>query len=262
MPTAPSARGPLTAYLLQVLANLLGGGSLVVFALFLFAGPFALVDLSLSSPEALAWNLALCLAFFVQHSAMIRTPFRRRLQGVVSTHYHGAVYSIASGAVLLALVLAWQSVGTPLVSAQGAARWAARAVYVAGIAGFVWGVLSLHSFDAFGAGTIRAHLKGKPPRSTRFVVRGPYRWVRHPLYLFSLLLIWSSPDVTTDRLLFNACFTVWIFVGSWLEERDLVEELGDAYRAYQRDVPMLIPWRLRPVPESAPRDDHGDTLAP
>jgi protein-S-isoprenylcysteine O-methyltransferase Ste14 len=128
----------------------------------------------------------------------------------------------------------------------------ARAVYLFGMAGFVWGVRSLRSFDAFGAGTIRAHLKGKPPRPTRFVVRGPYRWVRHPLYLFSLMLIWSSPDVTTDRLLFNALFTVWIFAGSRLEERDLVAELGDAYRRYQREVPMLIPWRLRPVAESAP----------
>jgi protein-S-isoprenylcysteine O-methyltransferase Ste14 len=193
---------------------------------------------------------------------MIRKSFRRHLERAVAPHYHGAVYSIVSGAVLLTLVVAWQPAGSPLVSAQGGARWAARAVYLAGIAGFVWGVRSLRSFDAFGAGTIRAHFKGKPPRPMRFVVRGPYRWVRHPLYLFSLLLIWSSPDLTTDRLLFNAAFSVWIFLGSWLEERDLVAELGDAYRTYQRDVAMLIPWRLRPVPESGPDEDHGDRLAP
>ena len=67
--------------------------------------------------------------------------------------------------------------------------------------------------------------------------------LRHPLYFFVLLLIWSCPDLTVDRLLFNVLWTAWIFVGTCLEERDLVAEFGDAYRRYQESVPMLIPWR-------------------
>ncbi len=75
------------------------------------------------------------------------------------------------------------------------------------------------------------------------VVRGLYRWVRHPLYLATLMMIWSYPDLTADRLLFNVLFTGWIIVGTVLEERDLVENFGDDYRNYQRRVPMLIPYR-------------------
>ena len=77
------------------------------------------------------------------------------------------------------------------------------------------------------------------------VVRGLYRWVRHPLYLAMLMMIWSYPDLTADRLLFNVLFTGWIIVGTVLEERDLVENFGDDYRNYQRRVPMLIPYRRR-----------------
>ena len=80
-----------------------------------------------------------------------------------------------------------------------------------------------------------------------FVVRGPYRWVRHPFYFFSLLLIWSCPDLSLDRLLHNILWSTWIVVGSVLEERDLVADFGEPYRDYQRKVPMLIPWRFRPV---------------
>ena len=56
-------------------------------------------------------------------------------------------------------------------------------------------------------------------------------------------MIWSYPDLTADRLLFNVLFTGWIIVGSVLEERDLVENYGEDYRSYQRRVPMLIPYR-------------------
>jgi protein-S-isoprenylcysteine O-methyltransferase Ste14 len=80
-----------------------------------------------------------------------------------------------------------------------------------------------------------------------FVVRGPYRWVRHPLYLFMILMIWSCPDLTSDRLLFNGLWTVWIAIGSIFEERDLVSEFGNAYREYQRKVPMLIPRHFHPI---------------
>ena len=77
-------------------------------------------------------------------------------------------------------------------------------------------------------------------------VRGPYRWVRHPLYAFILLLIWACPDLAADRLLFNVLWTSWVVVGTVLEERDLAAEFGEDYLRYQRRVPMLVPWKRRP----------------
>ena len=59
-----------------------------------------------------------------------------------------------------------------------------------------------------------------------------------------LLLIWSAPDVSSDRLLFNVLWTLWVILGSYLEERDLVAEFGEKYRQYQKTVPMLLPWRF------------------
>ena len=74
--------------------------------------------------------------------------------------------------------------------------------------------------------------------------REPRGWVRHPLYLFLILMFWSYPDLTADRLLFNVLWTVWMIIGTVLEERDLVASFGDAYRDYQAEVPMLIPYRF------------------
>ena len=105
-------------------------------------------------------------------------------------------------------------------------------------------------FDGLGLRAIRRHLRGEESREPCFVVRGPYRWVRHPLYTCALVLIWAHPQVTLDRLLFAVLWTAWIVVGTRLEERDLVAHFGEPYRRYQREVPMLLPWKR-------PRDRDG-----
>jgi protein-S-isoprenylcysteine O-methyltransferase Ste14 len=90
------------------------------------------------------------------------------------------------------------------------------------------------------------------------MMRGAYRWVRHPLYFFSLVMIWSFPDLTADRILFNVSWTAWIVVGTYLEERDLAREFGDAYRDYQRRVPMWVP-RGAPVSKEDVSPSNPDT---
>ena len=99
--------------------------------------------------------------------------------------------------------------------------------------------------DPFGRIPIRDHLSGRPHRPQKFAVYGPYLWVRHPLYFFVLLLIWSCPNLTLDRFIFNFLWTVWIIIGTVLEEKDLLSDFGDDYRQYQGRVPMLIPWKGR-----------------
>ena len=121
----------------------------------------------------------------------------------------------------------------------------AKGIFLLAMAGMVWGVYALKPFDPYGRLAIVDHLGGKPPRSPQFSVNGPYLWVRHPLYFFVLLLIWACPELTVDRMIFNILWTFWIYLGTVLEEKDLVADFGDAYRQYQGGVPMLIPWKGR-----------------
>lgn len=190
----------------------------------------------------LLWDAALSLAFFLQHSGMVRRPFRARLARTVPPRYHGALYSIASGVVLILVVFLWQRSEIYLLVLRGLPLFILRALSASAVAGFLWGSYALRGFDPLGLGPIRAHLRGRPYRPATFVVKGPYRWVRHPFYSCVIVLIWSSPDLTADRLLFNVLWTAWICAGAVLEERDLVAEFGEAYREYRRKVPMLIPW--------------------
>jgi len=214
---------------------------------FLFYGSLNLVNLNLGEIAGLGLDASLSLAFFIQHSVMIRRSFRRWLAKFIRAEYHGALFTIASGVVLLILVAFWQKSAYVLAAPQGIICWLMRAVFILAILGAYLGFRALGSFDGFGVSPILNDLRGKDPRSMPFIVRGPYRWVRHPLYFFCLLLIWSCPALSLDRLLYNVLWSTWILVGSVLEERDLVADFGASYRDYQRKVPMLIPWRIRPA---------------
>ncbi len=228
------------------LAVVLGGGSMGYFA---WAGRPRLLHLDLSPAAALAWNALASAIFFAQHSVLVRRSVRARLAAVVPARYDGAFYAITSG---LALVLAaglLQPAGPPLFVLHGLPRALVIAAALLAVAGFAWAILVLRSFDPFGLGPIRRHLRGRPAaapaafRAKDFVVRGPYRWVRHPLYSAIIVLLWADPAMTPARLELALLWTAWIAVGTRLEERDLITDLGDAYRSYRERVPMLVPWR-------------------
>jgi methanethiol S-methyltransferase len=231
--------------LVITLAVLTGRVSLLLFLAFLFMGSFNLIRFGFSDTAVLVWDGGLAILFFVQHSIMIRRSFRSRFADVVPPLYHGAVFTIVSGIMLTTLVLTWQTSTLGLHEFHGLARWMLRGVFCLGLAVFVWGMFTLRSlkaFDPFGLAAVVAHMRGRQLEPPKFIISGPYVYVRHPLYLAMLMLIWSNPDLTADRLLFNILSTVWIYLATILEEADLLRDFGESYREYQGKVRMLIPW--------------------
>jgi protein-S-isoprenylcysteine O-methyltransferase Ste14 len=236
----------VAAYILLVLAYALGYVPLALFALFLWSGPFPLISLNLTTPEIMCFDALLAVAFFVQHSGMIRRSFRAKLAPLVPEQYQPAFYTIVSGLVLLLVPLFWQPTHLGLLILRGSLCWLVRAAFLAALAVMVWGFRSLKYFDPLGTRSLLGHLRGQPAPDVPFTISGAYRWVRHPLYTSCLLMVWASPDVTADRLLFNVVWSVWMVVATKLEERDLIADFGEVYREYQRSVPMLLPRSLPP----------------
>lgn len=73
------------------------------------------------------------------------------------------------------------------------------------------------------------------------ITGGLYRLVRHPLYTFSLLILWLSPTMSLNSFIVYSALTMYILVGIFFEERKLLREFGQEYARYRSMTPMLIP---------------------
>ena len=101
----------------------------------------------------------------------------------------------------------------------------------------------INHFELFGLHQVANNLAGRPMPQPRFKTPMLYKFVRHPIYLGFIIAFWAAPTMTVGHLLFAAVTTAYIFVGIFLEERDLIEMFGDEYRRYRERVSMLVPWR-------------------
>ncbi len=72
-----------------------------------------------------------------------------------------------------------------------------------------------------------------------------HRYVRHPLYFFGLIIIWVR-EMNAAWLVSAICLTVYLIIGSRLEDKKLIATYGEQYRRYSKKVAGLIPlpWRV------------------
>jgi protein-S-isoprenylcysteine O-methyltransferase Ste14 len=88
---------------------------------------------------------------------------------------------------------------------------------------------------------LRQLVTAEPDKAEIMIVRGLYKWVRHPLYTAGLVFIWLIPLMTVNLLALNIGLSAYLVIGAYVEERKLMQIFGDDYRDYQERVPMIIP---------------------
>ena len=183
------------------------------------------------------------LAYFVVHSLLASLWLKSR----IAAHFPRSlpVYRLAFNglAVLTLLPILWLSLREPgplLWAWRGPAAWLANGVALAAGVAFV---ASLKHYDTRSFLGLRqwASRQQQIGDDEDFQLSPFHRHVRHPWYFFALLLIWSR-DMSSATLFSAVLTTIYLIVGSWLEERKLLVYHGAIYRRYMKCVPGLLPW--------------------
>ena len=207
-----------------------------------------------SLAEALAIDLALLGVFAVQHSVMARRGFKRWWTKIVPPAVERSTFVLAATAALALLLWQWRPIPTPVVWSvtDPAIAIAIRAVFWLGWIVLLVSTFLINHFELVGLHQVWARYSGRAVPKPEFRTPLFYRHVRHPIYLGFVLSFWAAPVMTAGHLLFAAACTGYILVGIWFEERDLIAQFGDRYRAYRQQVAMLVPLpRVRGGEEKA-----------
>jgi len=201
-----------------------------------------------SAPDTQFWwalivDAALLGIFALQHSVMARPAFKARWTRIVPEPAERSTYVLFSSLALILLFWQWQPLGGVVWDLQDPiARVALYTLLAFGWLLILVTTFLINHFDLFGLRQVWLCLRNRPYTSLRFVTPGPYKLVRHPLYVGWLLAFWATPTMTATHLLFAVVTTAYIFIAIRFEERDLVEALGGSYAAYRESVPMIVPW--------------------
>jgi methanethiol S-methyltransferase len=225
---------------------------LIFLATFLYAvgfignfGVLTTLDGPSSGPLAISFSIDVVLLtlFAVQHSVMARKWFKDWWTKIVPKPVERSTYVLFSSVALILLFTFWRPLGGVIWSIEDpAARFVLRALFAFGWGLVLFATFLINHFDLFGLRQVWRYLTGQPESALRFGTPGPYRLVRHPLYVGWLFAFWMTPVMTLAHLLFSVATTAYILLAIQFEERDLVREHGEVYEEYKRSVPMLVPF--------------------
>ena len=224
----------------------------VFFATFLYAIGFIggfVVPTTLDGPatgplaKGIAINAALLGLFALQHSVMARKGFKERWTRIVPQPLERSTYVLLSSLALILVFWQWRPLGGVVWEVQHpVARGVILALFAFGWSLVLVSTFLINHFDLFGLRQVWFFLRGRPYTALHFGTPGPYRLVRHPLYVGWFFAFWMTPVMTFAHLLFAIATTGYILIAIQFEERDLVREHGEAYEDYRRRVPMLVPF--------------------
>ncbi|EAQ95911.2 methyltransferase family protein [Congregibacter litoralis] len=228
---------------------LLGVGSLLAFILFAnnFMGLVQLPRYDIDSPATvaapLAWliNLSLIVLFGLQHSVMARPGFKGVLTKFLPSHLERSTYVLGTAVVLGAIVGFWQGITPLLWQVQSElGRQVITGIYFLGWAVTLLATFMLNHFHLFGLQ--QSFRPGSADAGSKeFKTPLFYRFVRHPIQTGVVIAMLATPDMSLGRALLAMGMLIYIGIGLFFEERDLVKEFGKTYEDYRQRVPPLFP---------------------
>lgn len=193
---------------------------------------------------ALIINLVLIILFALQHSVMARPAFKKWWVRIVGTAAERSTYILLTSLALFLLCWQWQPMPMIIWKIENEdAIMILTGIYFSGWLIVFLSTFMINHFEMFGLKQAFENFAGRHPAVATLKMNFFYTIVRHPIMLGLLVAFWASPLMTVGHFLFSLANTLYIFIAvKFLEEKDLRKAFGKEYEAYQKNVPMVIPF--------------------
>lgn len=193
---------------------------------------------------AFAGNTGLLLLFGLQHSVMARPKFKQWLKNYMDPSIERATYCLGTGLVLGIICYFW----IPMQGTIWSVDSSLGVIITRAIAALGWTILliatfNIDHFELFGLRQVYCNFVGKPMPTMLFKMAGLYKWVRHPIQTGILIGMWAVPQASVSHLMLAGGMTIYVFVGLYFEEKDLIKEFGQTYRNYKLTVGKVFPFK-------------------
>jgi hypothetical protein len=184
------------------------------------------------------FDVALFSVFALHHSLFARSSMKATLAALLPERLLRSFYVWIASGLLILVCLLWRPIGGELYEpTRGVLRFFHMAIQLTG----VWLITrSVQAIDGLELAGIRVARPGQGANGLQ--VGGPYRLVRHPLYLGWILIVFGSANLTGDRFVFAAVTSFYLLLAIPWEERSLEQLFGAEYARYKRTVR----WRVLP----------------
>lgn len=111
--------------------------------------------------------------------------------------------------------------------------------------GFFWVFKFLCFKEFIGVAQISRWFHGKYENeldeNPTLIKEGPFKYSRHPIYLFSILFLLLRPTMSIYYFILFVCIVIYFYVGSYYEEKKLIEIFGKEYLDYKQITPKIFP---------------------
>jgi protein-S-isoprenylcysteine O-methyltransferase Ste14 len=180
------------------------------------------------------------------HSLLISRGFAAGIKSIMGGHfgYYRIAYNIFSFFSLVPVIYFQLHLEEKVIFAWPWPLAIVKYSMYAGAMLLFYGGLRVYDLQyMLGLKQIREQGPGNKTGATELTRRGILGYVRHPWYSGTILLIWAFGDITDVSLVSKVVLTLYVIIGTLLEEKKLIAEFGEKYLAYREQVGMFIPWK-------------------
>ena len=187
-------------------------------------------------------NTLLIFLFGFQHSIMARSAFKKLLVKLIPRYFERTFYVLLANLTLSFIFIFWQPIPIPIWSINNLfLQLFIYFIFMIGCFILAYSLIIIGHFDFIGLRQIYLHFKKKAYTPVDFKMPTIYKYIRHPMYLGTLMAFWATPEMTLGHLFFAIGMTLYTVIGIKFEERDLIKLYGNSYKKYSQTVGMFLP---------------------